>query len=310
ARSGADAVATSFLEIRSEQAQQRRNDVLETIDNRLSDLVEAHADALERQAEASPGSAAAASAESDREVARLEMDRLVTERTALSNVPAEAGTLLTPAADSAAVISPSRLRILVAGAMAGAFCGVVVAFLRDRLTKKLAVAAHVSEASGAAVWTPDLSASAGHEWDTAGELFVAVVPDEIRSVALISAVSEAAVDPLLESLVESMTSAGRQVVTQNASGVEELAPSRQTTDSPPPLTIRTVVPPTRRSDQLATARQADLVLIAVDLSSTRRDELTSLASHLRAVGRPPTAVLAFDSGRRGRAHRSSKLMAQ
>lgn len=146
ARDIADASATAFLDYRSEQAQSRIERRLEQSAARLAELRDDLREVNERLAQVEGGSEAAIQAESDRSLINLEIDALASQLATARGIDTNGGTVLNPAGDGAVEYSPSRLLILVTGAVAGFGVGLVLAFLvqaiRPRVVSRSDVASH------------------------------------------------------------------------------------------------------------------------------------------------------------------------
>lgn len=146
ARDIADASATAYLDYRAEQAQSRIERRLEQSAARLAELRDDLREVNERLAQVEGGSEAAIQAESDRSLINLEIDALASQLATARGIDTNGGTVLNPAANGGVEYSPSRLLVLVTGAVAGFGLGLLLAFLVQaiwpRVVSRSDVASH------------------------------------------------------------------------------------------------------------------------------------------------------------------------
>ncbi|MES6118679.1 hypothetical protein U6M47_12520, partial [Cutibacterium acnes] len=162
----ADAVASAYLGVRADRAQTMAASLTSTIDARIAELSQQLADALARQTSGSGASQATAEAE----LARSEIEALLTQRTSLATLSENAGDVITPADAGDVSVAPSPLVVIGGGLLAGVLLGVVAALVRDRYAQRLSDSEQLADLVDAPVWQPD-TAPGTARWGTAAELF-------------------------------------------------------------------------------------------------------------------------------------------
>lgn len=208
-RSGADAVATSFLEVRGEQVDDRIGDQLTVIDDRLLELQSEQADLLDAMGESGDPDSVL---ESREQLIRNEIQALVQQRTNLNSVSTSGGRVLTAADAAEVAYSPSRLLVIAASSMAGLLAGVALAFVRQGMARRFRDASEVHALTGA----PVLAAGQGPaRWLLPGAILVGMLPDGDKSLTLVSLTND-------EDL-EQVDAAIRQAVAQDPSSTLSLA---------------------------------------------------------------------------------------
>lgn len=183
AREGADAVANSFLEVRGEQVERRISDQLATIEERLGELAAEQSDLLA----VSDPDVESSLAESQGQLIRNEIQALSQQRTNLNAVDTSGGRLLTSASAAEVWASPSRLMVQAAGGLTGLLGGLVLAFVRQRFSHRVADVAELESVTGAPALGPGPEQS---RWQLAGAVFVGMGPGEGEVVALVNLASE------------------------------------------------------------------------------------------------------------------------
>ncbi|QZY53139.1 YveK family protein [Leucobacter tenebrionis] len=147
---GADAVAESYLEFRSDQAEQRIDTMLTSMNTRVENLNEALLEANRALVSASPGSTDYAQAASQQQQIQVELDSLLSQRNALTSVDTTGGIVLTSAQDGALERDPSLKMTLATGLGAGLVLGIIAAFVRNPFDRRLRSPADMADALGAA----------------------------------------------------------------------------------------------------------------------------------------------------------------
>jgi capsular polysaccharide biosynthesis protein len=128
ARRGANAVAAAYLDYRSQQAVTTQRAILAGNQSRL-DALKKQLDAANGQiASAVPGSSAANRAKSSHDLLITELTSIVTQQTVLQQIDTSGGSVLTSATNNPVTVGPNPLVILLAGLLAGAVLGVIIAF--------------------------------------------------------------------------------------------------------------------------------------------------------------------------------------
>lgn len=136
ARTGADAVAESYLEYRTSRAQAKLDSILLGVEARSTVLGEQVTDANSRISEAEAGTLAANQATSDRDLATIELNAVLAQRGALDQVDTSGGEVITEAARNDIAVQ-SRLLLLLIGFLAGGLLGVVAAFVVNRFDHRM-----------------------------------------------------------------------------------------------------------------------------------------------------------------------------
>lgn len=145
---GADAVAEGYIAYRSAQAEAKLDAITSQLTTQRNELREALRDVNERLAAARPNSPRAIQADSDRELLNLELDSLLQQINAVNGIDTTGGTVLTPATANEVFLSPNRTLLVLGGLVIGLLVGVVVAFVRDALDRRVVDDVDLSRADG------------------------------------------------------------------------------------------------------------------------------------------------------------------
>lgn len=132
-----DAIAAAYLDYRAAQAEERRQSLLQQVDERLEDLRQQLADANARAGSAQAGSSGANQAESDRQIITLEIDGLLAERSSLDLIDTSGGSVLSSADSNQLEYSPNRLLVLASALLVGLALGVVAAFAVNQADRRI-----------------------------------------------------------------------------------------------------------------------------------------------------------------------------
>lgn len=168
ARAGADAVASRFLEARGQKVENRINDQLFAIQQRLDELEEEQANLSD---EVTTEGELTNLQESRQQAIRNEEQALVQQRTLLNSVAITGGRTLTAGAMGEVTYSPSRSLVLAAGGMAGGLVGLILVFMRQRRPHRVVDVAEVEALTNAPV-LPDNDSSG-----LAAAMLVGMVPE-------------------------------------------------------------------------------------------------------------------------------------
>ena len=146
-----NAVALAYLDFRGRAATERQTAALSLVRDRLEELRSQLVTVNRLLSEASPGSAQATAAQSDRTVLVGQITDLTTRENGFSTTVLDPGALVRPATPDQVTESP-RPALVVAGAvMLGLVVGLVLSFVRDRRDSRLRDAPHLGEVTGAPV---------------------------------------------------------------------------------------------------------------------------------------------------------------
>lgn len=224
AREGADGVAKAYLTLRRDQAVERASQTTAAIDDRLAMLTVSLRTALVEIASTEPGSTARGSAEADAALMRSEIDALVSERSSLINLSSHAGQLITPAEATTLAVAPSQRLALSAGLLGGIVLGIVMAFVRERLTRGVGTGQALGSLVTVPIWFPD-DDNPRDPWGTARGLFAyAVAERQVVSVIILGddKASEAVAHQIAASAKEAPGSAAINLVEQGSTRAEIL----------------------------------------------------------------------------------------
>lgn len=180
ARAGADAVARSFLEARGEQVEGRINDQLTAIEDRLLELQADQAELLDAADEDGETSSLV---ESRDQLIRDEIQALVQQRTNLNSVSTSGGRVLTTAEVSEVSYAPSKMLVLASAAMVGLLGGLMLAFVRQRFSHRVADVAEVEAVTGAPVLQTGKDEA---RWDIPGAILVGMLPSGRSTLVLVN----------------------------------------------------------------------------------------------------------------------------
>lgn len=314
ARQGADALAQSYLAERGEQAQRQLTESMEAIDDRLEELGQMQADALERIDAAPTGTAAAATAESDRQLVRAEIDSLVNERVRLRGIAVRGGTILTPAAQASVSQDPSPTMVLTSGLAGGLMLGTLAAFLLSHVSRRVTGPDELADLVDAAVWLPDSDdqtgrrgarreqgpqeragadragaagpAATGSAVDpadgTSGGRPIAPTVGPLRSTGELFAAASAGLGRV--ALLSDLPAGPTELIAQTLSAAVQ-------GNGPTPPELDVVPAEGSRADRLAAIRRSEAVLLIVDRTRSRRGEIAGLRDDIAGMGRPVLGAL-------------------
>lgn len=193
-RAGADAVATSFLQVRGEQVQDRINDQLSVIEDRLLELQSEQTDLLEAAAQDGGSDPVL---ESRDQLLRNEIQALIQQRTNLNSVSTSGGRVLSAASATDVVYSPSRTLVVAAAGMAGLLAGLLLAFLRERTARRFRHPDEVRSLTG----TPVLSSAPGVDrWHLPAAVLVGMLPEGATSLTLINLAAQTELSQVSDAL--------------------------------------------------------------------------------------------------------------
>lgn len=147
---GADAVAAAYLQVRTLLVGERAAVVGSSLDAQIESARTQLAEALQQGDGADQAHASAAE-----ETSRILLQTLANRRVTLYDVSAVAGQIITPAAQNDVYPSPSKRTVLAAGALAGAFLGLILVLARQGMARRPTGADEIEEELGTRVWTPD-----------------------------------------------------------------------------------------------------------------------------------------------------------
>lgn len=149
AREGADAVANAYLEFRTSRAQEKRDSILEGVNQRLETLREELGQANVKIASDEAGSTAVIQATSDRDLITISLNGLLSQKSELERIDTSGGSVLTSAFKNGVNIEPNKLRTLATGLLAGGVLGILLAFLVHKLDKRMRTSREVEWTTGA-----------------------------------------------------------------------------------------------------------------------------------------------------------------
>ena len=178
---GADAIAQAYLEFRSDQAEQRIDTMLTSMNTRIEKLNEALLQANRELVSAEPGTTDYAQAVSQQQQIQVELDSLLSQRNALTSVDTTGGIVLTSARDSQFERSPSSRMALATGLAGGLVLGIVAAFARNPFDRRLRSSTDVAEVLGAPLLA-DLEPRKGEVPDDDAHEQMRVIYERLRSL--------------------------------------------------------------------------------------------------------------------------------
>ncbi|MFC6236178.1 hypothetical protein ACFPZL_13900, partial [Leucobacter soli] len=129
ARTGAAAMAEAYLQMRSDEAADSIDSIVESDRERINEHRQQLTDALERLAAAEPGSTAAAEAAADQQILNLQISSLLTRISSLEGIDTTGGIILNPASMTAITVKPPRTTTLATGLAGGLLLGIIAAFV-------------------------------------------------------------------------------------------------------------------------------------------------------------------------------------
>jgi Mrp family chromosome partitioning ATPase len=151
AEAGADAIADAYLQFRGSQADTRVETIVDQLEQRRSALRE---DLLRINTiirDARPGSGRAVQAETDRQLANIELDKLAAQINTFLGLDTRGGTVLTAADANPTSVAPSRGLVIGTGIAAGLLLGILAAFLLHLADRRIRDAHDVRRAGGGQV---------------------------------------------------------------------------------------------------------------------------------------------------------------
>lgn len=259
----ADAMASAYLELRTQQALALSASLTTAIDTRIEELTKDIA-AASAASGSSTTSAEARVATARAELARQEISALVAQRTSLVTLAKNAGDVITPAENSRLSRSPNPAVVLAGGLVFGLFLGLVGALLRDRFSSPMSSGEQLAELVDLPVWLPERGRGADR-WTAASELFDYAVQGK-GNVAVTAADHPASL-ALANFLVDS---------------------------HPDPVSDVKVVPTGSSAEILAGARAADAVVVVL-APRTHRQDVVYLVTLLHAIGSDVLGLVLADT---------------
>lgn len=136
AREGADALAAAYLEKRVALVKDRVEQQRSSIDEQIQEL--------EKQL--------ATTQEGSGQSIQARINDLVSQRTTLMDPTDKAGQIITSATEAFTYPTPAPKMIIVAGALIGAFIGILALFVRRALSNTIATASELAELLRLPVW--------------------------------------------------------------------------------------------------------------------------------------------------------------
>ena len=219
AERGADSVADAYLTYRGQQASDRVSTIIDQLrkreDSLRTDLVRINTIARG----ASPGSGRALQAESDRQLATIELDSLAGQINTFLGLDTTGGSVLSKASENPTKISPSRGLVIGTGVLLGILLGALAAFVLGAIDRKVRDDYDVRRLGGGRV-LGELSSkrgeipASGQDADTIGtvrELLFATLPEAAPTVALADLSGGEAGPDVATNLAYSVTETGTPV---------------------------------------------------------------------------------------------------
>ena len=151
AREGATAAADAYLDYRSSQAAAKVAVIVDQLSTRQRALARQLVEANTRYVQAVPGSAAATQADSDRQLIGIELDSLLSQINSYTGIDTTGGAVLTSADDVPLAYAPRKSVVLLASLLFGLLLGLVLAFVRNTLDRRVRDAHDVAGAGGGQV---------------------------------------------------------------------------------------------------------------------------------------------------------------
>lgn len=193
ARAGANAVAVSYLNYRTTQAQSKLDSILKGVETRRTQLGAELVDANSRISSNPPGSTAANQAVSDRDLVTIELNALLAQKSGLAQIDPQGGSVLTTASENEVTVKPSSMQVLGAGVLAGGVLGLIAAFVISPFTRRMRTAHEVARAAQAPVLADIRSRKAtvpetGDSLEalrTARERILTELPSEARLITIL-----------------------------------------------------------------------------------------------------------------------------
>ena len=214
AAEGADALATAYLQVRSEANAERVERILAEYDRHLQDLRDRLATATIGVAQASGPERAAARA--DQDVIRSEIDIVLQERSGMAGIDTNGGSVIASASDNQVEVSPNRNLILATGLLGGLVVGVIAAFTIDSSDRRIRDRADVEDAGCGPVLSfvrgkSSATPSSGDDLDavrSVREHLLADIPDDRAVLSVVEVASQEAPTDVAVNLAVEMASAG------------------------------------------------------------------------------------------------------
>lgn len=134
---GADALAASFLAIRSDANAERVDRVLTQYDANVADLRDQLSAVNRRIAQAEGRPAVLAAAQADQVAVQTELDSVLQERSRMSGIDTNGGSIIASAEDNRVEVSPNQPLVLATGLLAGVVLGLIGAFAIDGIDRRI-----------------------------------------------------------------------------------------------------------------------------------------------------------------------------
>jgi len=224
-----NSVADAYLQYRASRAMERQASALRLINDRLKEARAALDVVNARLSEARPGSTAAANAESARTVLTGQLADLTSRQNTASTMVMTSGEVIDPAEAKDAEIFPRPELFVATALLLGLAVGMLLAFLEERLDRKLRRESQLVAAAGApvlAVLSPrvyDVHAS-GEDLEQLRLLrarLLAAVEDNVFSVMLIDVDDRPSLSRLGRHLATLVATAGLPVTMLRVGRVDD-----------------------------------------------------------------------------------------
>ncbi|VEG29535.1 GumC domain-containing protein [Actinomyces howellii] len=185
AMQGADALASSYLQVRTLLVTERVAAVGSSLDQQMENLRTQLADQLQQGA-VSEDDAAQSQASAAEETTRIMLQTLANRRVALTDVSSVAGQVITPAAANKVTVLPPRRTVVAAGLMGGLFLGLLLVLARQAVARRPADNEEIEDMLGVQVWLPEASIGRTSRWASVAEMVAWAVADSPSSAAVLA----------------------------------------------------------------------------------------------------------------------------
>ena len=291
ARAGAGAMADAYLQLRSDQAADSIDSVVEGDRERINEHRQQLTDALERLAAASPGSTEAAEAAADQQILNLQISSLLTRISSLEGIDTTGGIVLNPASMTQVGVKPGRSTTLMTGLAAGLLMGVIAAFVTH--SRRKFVRSENDLSRSLEVETLGRLPSVQDE----GEALAMAAQHLLRQVSLYEAKTVAIVidaglpgsTELVDRLAGEMGDFEHPVVVAEKPGAAGRPPSRIV------LMLIPVAPEASQSERLHALRVSDVAVLVAGVGATRLRDVRALVRESDGMGTPVIGVLLVSS---------------
>ncbi|MDO4244204.1 MAG: hypothetical protein Q4C85_10710 [Actinomyces sp.] len=182
---GADAVATSYLQVRTLLVTERVAAVGGSLDQQMENLRNQLAEQLQQSAD-SEDDAAQSQASASEETTRMMLQTLANRRVALNDVSSVAGQVITPAAANEVTMLPPRRTVVAAGIMGGLFLGLLLVLARQAVARRPADNEEIEDMLGVQVWLPEASIGRTSRWASVAEMVAWAVADSPSAAAVLA----------------------------------------------------------------------------------------------------------------------------